>query len=231
VALDALAACSEPTLNRFLALGAEPRRALRQEVSALLVAGAEPRPALLHKAADCVMQLPTHIGDYSDFYAGIHHAISVGALFRPDNPLFANYKWVPIGYHGRASSIRVGTDVHRPSGQRKPATESVPSFGPSRNLDYELELGIWIGPGNAPGAPIPIGEAAAHIAGYSLLNDWSARDIQGWEYEPLGPFLAKSFASTVSAWIITPEALAHGRRVTQHRLTICTTQRTKPMVR
>jgi fumarylacetoacetase len=153
--------------------------------------------------------MPARVGDYTDFYAGIHHATNVGKQFRPDSPLLPTYKYVPIGYHGRASSIGVsGGSVRRPNGQRKPATETVPSFGPSRNLDYELEMGIWIGPGNALGEPIAIGEAADHIAGYCLLNDWSARDIQGWEYQPLGPFLAKNFATTISPWIVTPEALA-----------------------
>ena len=130
-------------------------------------------------------------------------------LFRPDNPLLPNYKYVPIGYHGRASSVRPsGTPVRRPNGQRKPPGEAEPSFGPSERLDYELELGVWIGPGNELGRPIPITEAAEHIAGFCLLNDWSARDIQAWEYQPLGPFLAKNFASTISPWVITPEALA-----------------------
>ena len=204
----ALHLCTGPTLNGFLGLGAGPRRALRDAVSALLQEGSDERTHLLHKASDCIMYLPAQIGDYTDFYAGIHHATTVGKLMRPDNPLLPNYKWVPIGYHGRASSVRVPGEVRRPNGQRKPASETVPSFGPCRNLDYELELGIWVGPGNAPGAPIPIGEAGAHIAGYCLLNDWSARDIQGWEYQPLGPFLAKSFCTTISPWVVTPEALA-----------------------
>src|SRR5581483_9127947 len=161
-----------------------------------------------HKAEDCALYVPARIGDYTDFYAGIHHATNVGRLFRPDNPLMPNYKYVPIGYHGRASSVVAsGAEVRRPNGQRKPASESVPSFGPSRNLDYEMELGIWVGPGNEPGEPIPIGRAADHIAGYCLLNDWSARDIQGWEYQPLGPFLAKNFRTTISPWIVTAEAL------------------------
>jgi fumarylacetoacetase len=134
--------------------------------------------------------------------------MNAGAMFRPDNPLLPNYKYVPIGYHGRASSVvPSGHPVRRPNGQRKPANETVPSFGPSRNLDYELELGIWVGQGNALGEPIPIAEAAQHIAGFCLLNDWSARDIQGWEYQPLGPFLAKSFCSTISPWIVTAEAM------------------------
>ncbi len=195
-----------------LSEGAETRRAIRHAVFALLRVGAPQLGAvekLLHKASDCRMVLPMQIGDYTDFYAGIVHATTVGSLMRPDNPLLPNYKWVPIGYHGRASSVvPSGHPVRRPSGQRKPANEAVPSFGPSRNLDYELELGIWIGRGNDLGEPIPIGEAADHIGGFCLLNDWSARDIQGWEYQPLGPFLAKSFVSTISPFIITPEALA-----------------------
>ena len=199
-------------LNAMLALGTGPRRALRAQLSTLLEAGsrfeAQVTP-MLHPAADCTMHLPARIGDYTDFFAGIQHAMNAGAMFRPDNPLLPNYKYVPIGYHGRASSIvPSGHAVRRPNGQRKPASEATPSFGPSRNLDYELELGIWIGPGNALGETIPIGEAADHIAGFCLLNDWSARDIQGWEYQPLGPFLAKSFCSTISPWIITPEAMA-----------------------
>ena len=207
-AQSALGACVGPVLNPFLALGAGPRGALRDAVSALLQDGSDERRHLLHKAADCMMYMPAHVGDYTDFYAGIHHATTVGKLMRPDAPLLPNYKYVPIGYHGRASSVRVSGEVRRPNGQRKPAREAIPSFGPSRNLDYELELGVWVGPGNAVGTPIPIGEAARHIAGYCLLNDWSARDIQGWEYQPLGPFLAKSFCTTISAWIVTPEALA-----------------------
>jgi fumarylacetoacetase len=205
-------AASGGALNAMLALGAGPRQSLRAQLFALLAEGsrdeARVRP-LLHNAADCTLHLPARIGDYTDFYAGIQHATNVGRLFRPDAPLMPNYKYVPIGYHGRASSIvPSGAALHRPNGQRKPATEETPSFGPSRNLDYELELAIWIGPGNALGTNIPITQAAQHIAGYGLLNDWSARDIQGWEYQPLGPFLAKSFGSTVSPWIITPEALA-----------------------
>jgi fumarylacetoacetase len=155
-----------------------------------------------------MMYMPARVGDYTDFYAGIHHATNAGRLFRPDAPLMPNYKWVPVAYHGRASTLRLSGEVRRPAGQRKPARDTEPTFGPSRNLDYELELGVWIGPGNAPGTSIPIGQAAEHIAGYCLLNDWSARDIQGWEYQPLGPFLGKSFCTTISAWVVTPEALA-----------------------
>ncbi len=202
-------ACIGPSLNPFLALGAGPRIALRDAISALLQEGSDERPHLLHRAEDCIMYLPAHVGDYTDFYAGIHHAEAVGKLFRPDAPLPPNYKWVPIGYHGRASSLRPsGAEVRRPNGQRKRATEAEPSFGASRNLDYELELGIWVGPGNALGTAIPIAEAADHIAGFCLLNDWSARDIQAWESQPLGPFLAKSFCTSISPWIVTPEALA-----------------------
>jgi len=212
-AQSAAVAGSSSTLNPLLALGAGPRRALRRAVSALLAEGAPVRPELLHKAADCTMNLPAQVGDYTDFYAGIHHATNVGKLFRPDNPLLPNYKYVPIGYHGRASSLRPsGGEVKRPLGQRKPP-EGAPVLGASARLDYEMELGIWVGPGNALGEPVAIDQAAAHIAGYAVFNDWSARDLQAWEYQPLGPFLAKSFHSTVSAWIVTPEALAPFRAV------------------
>ena len=210
--------CAGPTLNAFLAEGAGPRRALRDAVSAILAEGADERPELLHEAADCLMYMPAHVGDYTDFYAGIHHATNVGRLFRPDNPLLPNYKWVPIGYHGRASSVRPsGSEVRRPQGQRKHPDQVEPSFGPSERLDYELELGVWVGPGNALGTTIPIGQAREHIAGYCLLNDWSARDLQAWEYQPLGPFLAKSFATTISPWIVTPEALAPFRAAQPER--------------
>jgi fumarylacetoacetase len=202
-------ACAGPTLNAFLALGAAPRRALREAVSGVLAEGAEQRTGLLHRAGDCILYMPAQVGDYTDFYAGIHHATNVGRLFRPDALLLPNYKWVPIGYHGRASSIRPsGSEVRRPNGQRKHPDRAEPVLGPSERLDYELELGIWVGPGNALGAPVPITQACEHIAGYCLLNDWSARDLQAWEYQPLGPFLAKSFHTTISPWIVTPEALA-----------------------
>lgn len=199
------------TLNPLLALGAGPRRALRRDLSALLREGQAERrkiEPLLHEAAACRLHLPAAIGDYTDFYVGIHHAENIGRQFRPDNPLLPNYKHVPIGYHGRASSIRPsGAPVRRPSGQTKGPDADTIHFGPSQRLDYELELGVWVGPGNALGEPIPIGEAEAHIAGYCLLNDWSARDIQSWEYQPLGPFLSKNFVTTISPWIVTPEAL------------------------
>src|SRR5262245_14137509 len=209
-------AASGPTLNPLFALGGAARVALRQRVSDLLDAGGKEagraeglRGRLLHRAADCRLHVPADIGDYTDFFAGIHHATNAGKLFRPDNPLMPNYKYVPIGYHGRASSISAsGTPVRRPNGQRKPANETVPTFGPSRNLDFELELGVWVGPGNALGEPIAIAQAAEQIAGFCLLNDWSARDIQGWEYQPLGPFLGKSFCTSISPWVVTPEALA-----------------------
>ncbi len=155
------------------------------------------------------MLLPAAIGDYSDFYASIEHATNVGSMFRPENPLLPNYKWVPIGYHGRASSIVVsGTDVVRPSGRRETATRRAPSVRPERRLDYELEIGAFIGRGSPMGERIPIGDASAHVFGLCLLNDWSARDIQTWEYQPLGPFLAKSFATSISPWVVTLEALA-----------------------
>jgi fumarylacetoacetase len=199
------------TLNALLALPQADRVALRRRLSQLLSDEAHRGilAPLLHDAANCALHLPAAIGDYTDFYVGIHHATNVGALFRPDNPLLPNYKYVPIGYHGRASSVRPsGVPVVRPNGQRKGPDEDAPSFGPSRRLDYELELGIWVGPGNELGRPIPIDQARAHIAGYCLLNDWSARDIQAWEYQPLGPFLAKNFHTTISPWVVTAEALA-----------------------
>ncbi len=208
----ALAPATGEGLNDFLAQGAAARRAVRHAVATLLTRGnpAEHHAAqILHPAAGCTLHLPATIGDYTDFYAGLHHATAVGKLFRPDNPLLPNYKHIPIGYHGRASSVVVsGTPVRRPAGQQKRPDSPAPDFAPSQRLDYELELAIWIGPGNELGHPIPIEEAAAHIAGYALLNDWSARDLQAWEYQPLGPFLAKSFATALSPWIITPEALA-----------------------
>jgi len=185
---------------------------LRQRIVELLHAGSPHRDAVkphLVPMHEAVMVTPASIGDYTDFYASVHHATNVGRLFRPDNPLLPNYKYVPIGYHGRASSIVVsGAGVRRPGGQSKGAAAEEPVFGPSRALDYELEVGFFVGPGNALGQPIPIAEAESHLFGLCLLNDWSARDIQSWEYQPLGPFLAKSFATTISPWIVTMEALA-----------------------
>ena len=204
-------ALQSETLNALLALPAELRRGLRGRLSALLIdrdhEGAL-RP-LLHPAATCSLHLPAAIGDYTDFYVGIHHAMNVGKQFRPDQPLLPNYKYVPIGYHGRASSVRPsGEPLVRPLGQRKAPDAQAPEFGPSRRLDHELELAIWVAEGNRLGEPVPIDDAPRLIGGFGLLNDWSARDIQAWEYQPLGPFLAKNFHSTVSPWIVTPEALA-----------------------
>jgi fumarylacetoacetase len=155
------------------------------------------------------MLVPVEIGNFTDFYASVYHATNIGKMFRPDNPLMPNYKWVPIGYHGRASSIVIsGAPIHRPVGQTKDHSADVPVFGPSRVLDYELEVGLFVGKGNEQGKPVKIGEAEDHIFGLCLVNDWSARDIQRWEYQPLGPFLSKSFATTISPWIVTMEALA-----------------------
>ena len=204
-------ALAEPTLNALFACTPKARRALRHAVFALLTDPAqrdtvEPH---LHAAADVTMHLPARIGDYTDFYVGIHHATNIGKQFRPDQPLLPNYKHVPIGYHGRASSVRVsGTPLVRPSGQRKPPEADAPDFGPCRRLDYELEMGVWIAGANALGEPVPIAAAPDRIAGLCLLNDWSARDLQAWEYQPLGPFLAKNFLTTVSPWVVTAEALA-----------------------
>lgn len=215
-ALQAANAAAGPLLNPMLALGPTPRSTLRRRISALLAKEAPERArvqALLVPMAEARMHLPAHIGDYTDFYVGIHHATNIGRMFRPDNPLLPNYKHVPIGYHGRASTIRCsGTEVTRPLGQTKAPDVDTPSFGPTAKLDYELELGVWLATGNELGVPIPIGEALDHIAGLTLLNDWSARDVQAWEYQPLGPFLAKNFLTTVSPWIVTMEALAPFRR-------------------
>jgi fumarylacetoacetase len=213
-------ACDAPDLNALLALDAGVWTDLRRQISALLAAGSEParrgeseRHRILVKQADVQMLLPMEIGDYTDFYASIHHATNVGSLFRPDNPLLPNYRWIPIGYHGRASSVVVsGTAVRRPMGQRMAPGATVPGWGPSRLMDYELEVGAVIGRGNPLGSPIPLADAEQHLFGLCLLNDWSARDIQAWEYQPLGPFLGKSFASTISPWIITRDALAPYRR-------------------
>ena len=206
---------SQPVLNGWLARGHEAQSALRQRLQELLSEEEyrdEIEPQLVGQS-EVRFHLPCFVGDYTDFYVGIHHATNVGKQFRPDNPLLPNYKFVPIGYHGRASSVRAsGEPVIRPNGQRKAPDADAPEYGPSRRLDYELELGIWIGEGNELGSPIPIGEAAEHIAGYCLLNDWSARDIQAWEYQPLGPFLAKNFLTSVSPWVVSTQALAPFRK-------------------
>lgn len=201
----------QPVLNGLFARGSATLRELRERVSELLSDERFRDDVEVHLIgqSEVHMHLPCVIGDYTDFYVGIHHATNVGKQFRPDNPLLPNYKYVPIGYHGRASSVRAsGEPVTRPNGQRKAPDADTPDFGPSRRLDYELELGLWIGRGNDLGCPIPITEAGEHIAGFCLLNDWSARDIQAWEYQPLGPFLAKNFLSSVSPWVVTPDALA-----------------------
>lgn len=208
-------ACRGATLNALLALEPRAWSDLRLQLSRLLRAdhptapAPDQRDAVVYAMADVDMVLPLHVGDYTDFYASIHHATNVGSMFRPDNPLLPNYRWVPIGYHGRASSIvPSGTAVRRPNGQRKGPDDTQPSFGPSRLLDYELEVGIVVGGTNALGDTVPIADAPERLFGLVLLNDWSARDLQAWEYQPLGPFLAKSFASTISPWIVTFEALA-----------------------
>ena len=206
---------AQPVLNGWLARGHEAQSALRKRLQELLSdeRHREDLEPQLVGQSEVRMHVPCLIGDYTDFYVGIHHATNVGKQFRPDNPLLPNYKYVPIGYHGRASSVRAsGEPVVRPNGQRKATDAEAPEYGPSRRLDYELELGIWIGEGNELGSAIPIGEAAEHIAGYCLLNDWSARDLQAWEYQPLGPFLAKNFLTSVSPWLVTPQALAPFRK-------------------
>ena len=205
-----LAPLARGDLNAHMAQNSRSRSALRAALSTALAEGSAQRNALrgaLLPQASAEMSLPCAIGDYTDFYTGIHHATTVGKLFRPDNPLLPNYKWVPIGYHGRASSIGVsGQQFRRPHGQTEGDADA-PVFGPSRRIDCELELGVFVGPGNALGEPIAIGDAEEHLFGVCLLNDWSARDIQAWEYQPLGPFLAKNFATTISPWIVTMEAL------------------------
>ena len=199
-------------MNALMSASAKDRQALRASISAGLAEGSGKEAAwskALLPQAKAEMTVPCRIGDYTDFYTGIHHATTIGKLFRPDQPLMPNYKWVPIGYHGRASSICVSGQVFkRPQGQTKAPDAAEPSFGPSKRLDYELELGFFVGRGNALGEPIAIGEAEDHLFGVTLLNDWSARDLQAWEYQPLGPFLSKNFASTLSPWIVTMEALA-----------------------
>ena len=208
----ALAPLVRGDLNGFMALGPAAWQLMRESFSRALAAGSPAQAALaphLIAQADLEFTLPCAIGDYTDFYTGIHHATTVGKLFRPDNPLLPNYQWVPIGYHGRASSIGVsGQTVRRPVGQTMPPGSTTPQFGPGKRLDYGLELGLIVGTGNALGEPVPIDRAESHLFGVVLLNDWSARDVQAWEYQPLGPFLAKNFATTVSPWIVTMAALA-----------------------
>jgi len=204
-------AVTHATLNELASRGRDATRALRERVTELLADGAPER----HRAArnlvprrEAEMLLPFSIRDYTDFYASIHHATNVGSMFRPDNPLLPNYKYVPIGYHGRASSIVVsGTSFVRPSGQTRDDATQPPAFGPSKRIDYEMEIGAFIGKGNRLGEPVSADMAEEHIFGLCIVNDWSARDIQTWEYQPLGPFLAKSFATSVSPWVVTLDAL------------------------
>lgn len=203
-------------LNRFMALGPSAWSTLRAALSGALRAGATQQAQLescLVSQAHAEYKMPARIGDYTDFYTSIHHATNVGKLFRPDNPLLPNYQWVPIGYHGRSSSIEIsGHSFHRPHGQLKAPDADAPVLAPCKRLDYELEVGIYIGKKNALGHPVKLDQAEDHVFGLCLFNDWSARDIQAWEYQPLGPFLSKSFASTVSPWIVTMEALAPYRQ-------------------
>ena len=211
-AARALRAAALPTLNELMALGPSHWSALRTALFDVLREGSPLQATVidcLAPQAGVEYALPAAIGDFTDFYASIHHATAVGRLFRPDHPLTPNYRWLPIGYHGRASSIEIsGTPFARPLGQRLPAGAQTPEFGQSMRLDFELEVGAFVGPGNPAGAPIPIAAAEQHVFGLCLLNDWSARDVQAWEYQPLGPFLAKNFATTISPWIVTLEALA-----------------------
>ncbi|MES2940175.1 MAG: fumarylacetoacetase [Pseudomonadota bacterium] len=209
-------ACAQPALNAYFALGATHWRALRHALFDLLcdqapAATQERVRACLVAQSDAHYGLPARIGDYTDFYTSIHHAINVGRLIFPDNPLTPNFQWLPIAYHGRASSVRVGQPgfgFRRPMGQAMPPGAAKPAYGPCARLDFELEMGFFIGPGNTLGEPIPLAEAEQHIAGMVLLNDWSARDHQFWEMSPLGPFLGKNFCTTVSPWVVSLEALA-----------------------
>ena len=212
---------SEGTLNAFMALGRPAWRKTREVLQHLLAADTPDlrdatalREEAFHSQREVTMELPARIGDYTDFYSSYHHSHNVGTMLRgPENALMPNWKWLPVGYHGRASSIVVtGTDVRRPRGQTKPPDAATPAFGPSRGLDYELEMAFFIGPGNALGQPVPIDRAGEHIFGMVLMNDWSARDVQAWEYQPLGPFLAKNFCTSISPWVVTMDALEPFRR-------------------
>jgi fumarylacetoacetase len=212
-AAQAAAACAASDLNDLMALGPQAWSALRLALSRLL--STEDATQIMEMRAHLTpmthaeMLLPVRVGNFTDFFASVFHATNAGRSFRPDNPLLPNYKYVPVAYHSRASSVRVsGTPVRRPRGQRKGPNEAVPTYVPSRNLDFELELGFYVGTPTELGQPVPIGRAGEHIFGFCLLNDWSARDIQAWEYQPLGPFLAKNFSTTVSPWVVTTEALA-----------------------
>jgi len=213
-ATAAARACAEGAINTLMSLGPETASALREQLSRLLCAGEAPaaqREAVvsaLVPLAKAELVLPARISGFTDFFASVHHATNAGRLFRPDNPLLPNYKYVPIAYNGRANSVQAPGDVRRPRGQIKAAGEGPPVFAASARLDYEVELGVYIGAATKRGEPVAVGQAWEHVFGVSLLNDWSARDIQAWEYQPLGPFLAKSFATSVSPWVVTAEALA-----------------------
>jgi fumarylacetoacetase len=203
---------AQSSLNSLMRLGPRVQSAMRRALFGGLLEGSRLQETLrncLVAQCDAQYSLPAQIGDYTDFYTSIHHATAVGRMMRPDNPLLPNYAWIPIGYHGRSSSIGVsGQTFRRPQGQRLAPGAAQPVVGPSQRLDYELELGVFVGDGNLDGTPVPIAEAESHIFGMCLLNDWSARDLQAWEYQPLGPFLAKNFATTISPWIVTLQALA-----------------------
>jgi fumarylacetoacetase len=210
LAADAARTCQASALNPLMSLGPQAWSALRLALSRALSAeqGNEKLGRHLTPMARAEILLPVAIPNFTDFFASVFHATNAGRMFRPDSPLMPNYKYVPVAYHSRASSVRVsGTAFKRPRGQRKPPNEAAPSYGPSSNLDFELELGFYVGTPSELGEPIPVGRAAEHIFGFCLLNDWSARDVQAWEYQPLGPFLAKNFATTVSPWVVTAEAL------------------------
>ncbi len=209
------------SLNAFLSLGRTKWKGVRATIQNLLNAetatlrdDAKLRERAFHRQADVTMKLPARIGDYTDFYSSYHHAFNVGTMFRgPENAIMPNWKWMPIGYHGRASSIvPSGTEVRRPKGQTKRPDATEPSFGPSRSLDFELETAFLIGTGNSLGEPVPVDRAHEHIFGLVLMNDWSARDVQAWEYQPLGPFLAKNFCTSISPWVVTMEALEPFRK-------------------
>ena len=219
-ALEAAQAAAESTLNHLMGLGPQRLSHLRKQLSKALQTGSAQEAALqacLVPQSQAEYALPARIGDYTDFYTSVHHATNIGKQFRPDNPLLPNYKWVPIGYHGRSSSIGVsGQSFKRPKGQVKPPDADAPVLKPSARMDIELEMGVFIGRANALGEPVPMTEAEDHIFGLVLFNDWSARDIQPWEYQPLGPFLSKNFASTISPWIVTMEALAPFRAPFSH---------------
>ena len=221
---ELLEALGGTSLNAVFGLGRLAHATLRARVSAMLrtdtpeSARARADAVLLVRMSDAEMLLPAEVGDYTDFYASVEHATNIGSMFRPDNPLLPNYRHVPIGYHGRASSIVVsGTPVRRPSGQTVAAPAGPPTFGPSQRLDYESEVGAFVGTGNALGAPIALADADSHMAGIVLVNDWSARDLQSWEYQPLGPFLAKNFATTISPWVVSMDALAPYRTAARER--------------